>query len=176
MSVPFVGEIRMFGFNRVPSGWFACNGALISIAEYDVLFALLGTTFGGDGQSTFAVPDLRGRVPLHMGQGPGLSNRPLGAVSGTESVTLTQPQMPAHTHTLSVSSGVATLETPAAAALPGAVSGETFYVTDTNGATALAMEALAVTSSGGNQAHENCMPTLTVQYCIAWAGVFPSQS
>ncbi|MNN80541.1 hypothetical protein D3C81_1972850 [compost metagenome] len=97
-------------------------------------------------------------------------------MSGSETVTLTLPQMPAHTHALSVSTAAATLETPAATALPGAVSGETFYVTDTNGATPLAMEALAVTSSGGNQAHENCMPTLTVQYCIAWAGVFPSQS
>ena len=176
MSEPFVGEIRMFGFNRVPSGWLACNGALVSIAEYEVLFVLIGTTCGGDGQNTFAVPDLRGRLPLHMGQGPGLSNRALGAVSGSESVTLTLPQMPAHTHALSLASAVATLEAPVATALPGAVSGETFYVTDTNGATALAMEALAVTSSGGNQAHENCMPTLTVQYCIAWAGIFPQQA
>ncbi|MER2176199.1 MAG: tail fiber protein [Stenotrophomonas maltophilia] len=176
MSAPFVGEIRMFGFNRVPSGWFSCNGALVSIAEYDVLFMLLGTTYGGDGQSTFGVPDLRGRVPLHMGQGPGLSNRPLGTLSGSETVTLTLPQMPAHTHGLSVAGGAATLEGPVGTALPGAVSGETFYVTDTNGATALEMEALAVTSSGGNQAHENCMPTLTVQYCIAWAGIFPSQA
>jgi microcystin-dependent protein len=176
MSVPFVGEIRMFGFSRVPNGWLPCNGALMSIAEYEVLFTLLGTTYGGDGQSTFGVPDLRGRVPLHMGQGPGLSNRLPGMMSGSETVTLTVPQMPAHTHLLSVTTAAATLETPVGTALPGGVSGETLYVTDTSGASTLAMEDTAVTSSGGNQAHENCMPTLTVQYCIAAVGVYPSPS
>lgn len=175
MSTPFVGEIRMFGFSRVPDGWLPCDGALTSIAEYDVLYSLLGTIYGGDGQSTFGVPDLRGRVPLHMGQGPGLSNRVIGMVSGTESVTLTLPQMPAHTHALAVTTGAATLETPTATALPGAVSGETFYVTDITGASPLAMEDSAVTVTGGNQAHENCMPTLTVQYCIAAFGIYPSQ-
>jgi microcystin-dependent protein len=175
MSTPFVGEIRMFGFSRVPDGWLPCNGALISIAEYDVLYTLLGTTYGGDGQSTFGVPDLRGRVPLHMGQGPGLTNRVQGAGAGSESVTLTVAQMPAHTHALAVTTAAATLPAPTATALPGAVSGETFYVTDLSGASVLAMEASAVTLTGGNQAHENCMPTLTVQYCIAAFGVFPSQ-
>lgn len=176
MSQAYIGEIRMFGFSRVPQGWLACDGSLTSIAEYEVLFALLGTTFGGDGASTFAVPDLRGRLPLHMGQGPGLSNRNLGQISGSEQVTLTPLQMPAHTHVLSVTSATAGLTVPSATALPAAISGETFYVTDTTGATTLAMEETAVSISGGNLPHENCMPTLPVQFCICWAGIFPSQS
>lgn len=176
MSEAFVGEIRMFGFSRAPNGWQACDGSLLSIAEYEVLFMLLGTTFGGDGQNTFGVPDLRGRLPLHQGAGPGMSNHPIGQIAGTESVTLTLAQMPAHTHQLSVTSAAATLDVPATSALPGAVSGESFYLSDIAGATPLAMEETATSISGGNQAHENCMPTLTVQFCICWAGVYPSPS
>lgn len=177
MSQPFVGEIRMFGFGRVPNGWFACDGSLVAIAEYEVLFVLLGTTYGGNGQTTFAVPDLRGRLPLHQGQGQGLTPRVIGMTSGTESVTLTTTQMPSHTHALVATSVAASLDTPTATALPGAVSGETFYVSDVvTDATAIPMEPAAVSSSGGNLPHENCMPTLTVQYCIAWAGIYPSQS
>lgn len=176
MSEAFVGEIRMFGFSRAPNGWQACDGSLLSIAEYEVLFMLLGTTFGGDGQNTFGVPDLRGRLPLHQGAGPGMSNHPIGQIAGTESVTLTLAQMPAHTHQLSVTSAAATLDVPSTSALPGAVSGESFYLSDIAGATPLAMEETAISISGGNQAHENCMPTLTVQFCICWAGVYPSPS
>lgn len=177
MSMPFVGEIRMFGFGRVPNGWFTCNGALVSIAEYELLFTLIGTTYGGDGQNTFALPDLRGRLPLHQGAGIGLTNRVIGESSGTESVTLSVAQMPMHTHALTVTSAAATLDTPNATALPAAVAGETFYVSDVvTGATAVSMETEAVSVSGGSQAHENCMPTLTVQYCIAWAGIYPSQA
>lgn len=176
MSEAFIGEIRMFGFSRVPNGWQACDGSLLSIAEYDPLYALLGTTFGGDGQNTFGVPDLRGRLPLHQGAGPGMSNHPIGQIAGSESVTLTLGQMPTHTHELSVTSAAATLDVPSTSALPGSVSGESFYLSDIAGATALAMEDTAMGISGGNQAHENCMPTLTVQFCICWAGVYPSPS
>lgn len=176
MSDAFVGEIRMFGFSRAPNGWQACDGSLLPIAEYQALFMLLGTTYGGDGQSTFGVPDLRGRLPLHQGAGPVTSNHPIGQIGGSESVTLTLAQMPAHTHQLSVTSAAATLDVPAASALPGTVSGESFYLSDITGATALAMEDTAMSISGGSQPHENCMPTLTVQFCICWAGVFPSQS
>lgn len=176
MSVPYVGEIRMFGFARVPTGWFACDGSLLSIAENDVLYTLLGTTYGGDGVTTFGIPDLRGAVPLHQGQGPGLTLRPLGQRSGSETVTLTLPQMPSHTHGLVASSVAASLDTPGATALPGVVSGENFYVSDVANATAVQMEPTAVSNAGGNQPHENCMPTLTVQYCIASAGIFPTQS
>lgn len=175
MSTPYVGEIRMFGFGRVPNGWFACDGALQSIAEYEVLYTLIGTTYGGDGINTFGVPDLRGRVPLHQGTGPGLSNRVIGQMSGTESVTLIQQQLPQHTHPLMATTAASTTGAVGNTVLPGAVSGETMYVTDIAGAIAASLAPVALTSIGGNQPHDNTMPTLTVQYCIAWAGVFPSQ-
>ena len=98
MTTPYIGEIRLVGFNFAPRGWMACNGQLLSIATYSALFSLLGTTYGGDGITTFALPDLRSRIPVHQGQGPGLSNYVIGQMSGTESVTLTQNQIPAHTH------------------------------------------------------------------------------
>lgn len=176
MSEPYVGEIRMFGFSRVPNGWQACDGSLMPISEYDVLFALIGTTYGGDGQTTFAVPDLRGRVPVHQGQGPGLSNYVIGQVAGSEQVTLISSQMPAHTHTLVATTGAASALSPGNTLLPGALSGDTFYATDITGATPVAMSGQSTSVSGGGQPHENCMPTLTVQYCIAWAGIFPSQT
>lgn len=175
MSQPYVGEIRMFGFSRVPNGWQACDGSLLSIAEYEVLYALIGTTYGGDGQTTFGVPDLRGRLPIHQGTGPGLSNYVIGQMSGSESVTLTTQQMPAHTHTAVATTAAATAVTPGASLLPGAVSGDNFYVNTVAGNSAAAMSAQMLTQAGGSQSHENCMPTLTVQYCIAWAGIFPSQ-
>jgi len=175
MSQPYVGEIRMFGFGRTPNGWQACDGTLLPIAEYEVLYTLLGTTYGGDGQSTFGVPDLRGRLPIHQGTGPGLSNYVIGQKSGTESVTLISQQMPAHTHAAVATTGAATALTPGIALLPGAVSGDNFYASDVTGATAVPMSAQSTGLAGGSQPHENCMPTLTVQYCIAWAGIFPSQ-
>lgn len=176
MSYPFVGEIRMFGFGFTPIGWQACDGSLLSIAQYEVLFTVIGTTYGGDGQTTFAVPDLRGRLPIHQGQGPGLSNYIIGQVAGTETVTLLSTQMPAHTHTALATSGGATSLSPGPSLLPGAVSGDTFYATDLTGATAIAMSAQSMTAAGGNQPHDNTMPTLTVQYCIAYDGMFPTQS
>jgi microcystin-dependent protein len=178
MSTPYIGEIRMFGFGTrgAPNGWQACDGSLMSIAEFDALFALIGTTYGGDGQTTFAAPDLRGRLPIHQGTGPGLSTYVIGQRAGTETVTVLPTQMPAHTHTLAVTSSAATAITPGTSLLPGTVSGETFYTSDITGATALPMTAQATSSAGGSQPHENCMPTLTVQYCIATQGIFPSQA
>lgn len=174
MSTPYIGEIRMFGFGRTPNGWQACDGSLLPISQYDALFALIGTTYGGDGQTTFAVPDLRGRLPIHQGQGPGLSNYVIGQMAGTETVTVLQTQMPAHTHTLVATTGASTATTPGNTLLPGAVSGDTFYVNTVTGNTAAAMSAQMITLSGGSQPHENTMPTLTVQYCIATFGIFPS--
>lgn len=176
MSTPFIGEIRMFGFGRTPTNWQACDGSLLPISEYDALFALLGTTYGGDGQTTFAVPDLRGRLPLHQGQGPGLSNHVIGEISGSETVTLVSQQMPTHTHILMATTSAATTVTPGTSLLPGAVSGDTFYVNTITGNTAAPMSAQMLGISGGSQPHENTMPTLTVQYCIATAGIYPSQS
>lgn len=174
MSTPYIGEIRMFGFGRTPNGWQACDGSLLAISQYDALFALIGTTYGGDGQTTFAVPDLRGRLPIHQGQGPGLSNYVIGQRAGTESVTVLPTQMPAHTHTVVATTAAATSLTPGNTLLPGSVSGDTFYATDITGATVLGMSAQSTSLAGGSQPHENCMPTLTVQYCIATFGIFPS--
>lgn len=178
MSQPYIGEIRMFGFGTrgAPTGWQACDGSLLAISEYDALFALIGTTYGGDGQVTFAVPDLRGRLPIHQGQGPGLSNYVLGQKAGSETVTLLQSQMPVHTHTMVATTAASTALTPANTLLPGTVSGDTFYVNTLTGNNAAAMSAQMVNQAGGNQPHENCMPTLTVQYCIALFGIFPSQA
>ncbi len=176
MSQPYVGEIRMFAFgNRgAPSGWQSCNGGLLPISEYVALFALLGTTYGGDGQTTFAVPDLRGRIPLHQGTGPGLGTYVIGQRAGVEAVTLIANQMPAHTHALLASSAAATTATPGATVVPGAIGGDTIYATDLTGATTAPMAAQSTTIAGGSQPHENTMPTLTVQYCIAWAGIYPA--
>lgn len=174
MSTPYIGEIRMFGFGRAPNDWVACDGSLLPIAQYDALFALIGTTYGGDGQTTFAVPDLRGRIPVHQGAGPGLGTYVIGQSAGTEKVTLAQTQMPAHSHTLATTSAAATSTSPGPTLLPGTVSGDTFYVNALAGNTAVAMSAQMLGPTGGTQPHENCMPTLTAQYCIAWAGVWPS--
>ena len=175
MATPFIGEIRMFSFGRTPQNWQACDGSLLSISEYEVLFMLIGTTYGGDGQNTFAVPDLRGRLPLHQGQGPGLSNYVIAQTSGTETVTLTGLQMPAHTHTLVATTAAATATAPTGL-LPGTVAGDMFYATDISGVVALPMATQSTTITGGSLPHDNVMPTLTVQYCISTAGIFPQQS
>lgn len=176
MSEPFVGEIRLFGFQRVPTGWLQCNGQLLSIAQYDVLFALIGTTYGGDGQTAFALPDLRGQLPVHQGGGPGLTPRALGQAGGREAVTLLANQLPAHSHPLHATT------TPASAAVPGtgvelgALGSDVMYATDIIGAHPLVMDASSVSQTGGNLAHDNLMPTQTVSFCIAYQGIFPSQN
>ncbi|QQP99388.1 phage tail protein [Lysobacter enzymogenes] len=176
MSEPYLGEIRLFGFTRVPQGWYACNGQMVSIAENEALFMLLGTIYGGDGINTFAVPDMQGRVPVHFGTAPGLSTYVIGQRAGSESITLIGQQMPQHTHTMVATTLTATAKTPAANLELGALNGDVLYVTDTSGASAFPASPLSVSAVGGNQPHENQMPTLTVQYCIAAYGVFPSQS
>lgn len=176
MSNPYLGEIRLFGFSRTPIGWQTCDGSLLSIAEYDALYVLLGTTYGGDGINTFAVPDLRGRVPIHQGQGPGLSPYVIGQKAGTEHVTLVGTQMPAHTHTMLATTNAATSRTPGTTLLPGAISGDTLYASDVAGATPIGMAPGSTSNVGGTQPHDNTMPTLTVQYCISLFGIFPTQS
>lgn len=176
MSTPYVGEIRMFGFSRVPNGWFACDGSLKSIAEYEVLYMLLGTTYGGDGQVTFAVPNLAGRVPMHWGRGPGLSAYVAGQLSGTENVTLLPPQMPIHSHTMLATQGLATSTSVGTNVELGTLNNDTMYATDINGAAGARTSPASTQNSGQTLPHDNTMPTLTTQFCIAWAGVFPSQS
>ena len=176
MSTPYIGEIRLFGFSRMPIGWQTCDGSLLNIAENEALYVLLGTTYGGDGVNTFAVPDLRGRVPIHQGQGPGLSPYVIGQKAGTENVTLTGPQLPGHSHTMLATTAAATSRTPGTTLLPGAISGDTLYASDVAGATPIGMAPVSTDIAGGNQPHDNTMPTLTVQYCISLFGIFPTQS
>lgn len=172
---PFIGEIRLLPYNFAPVGWQDCNGALLPISENDALYALIGTTYGGDGVNTFAVPDLRGRVPIHQGTGTGLSNYVLGQVAGSETVTLTSAQMPAHTHTVMVTSGQAATGMPSGTMEPGAISGDTMYTSDLTGITAFPLINTMIGPAGGNQPHDNTMPTLTVRFCIALNGIWPSQ-
>lgn len=175
MSTPYVGEIRLFGFSRVPNGWLPCNNSLQPISEYEVLYTLIGTTYGGDGQTTFATPNLSGRVPIHQGTGAGLSTYVIGQAAGTENVTLLPPQIPAHTHPYMTTIGPANSASVGSLVELGAITGDTMYVTDTSGATPIATSAAATQITGSTGPHDNTMPTLTVQYCIAWAGVFPTQ-
>ena len=176
MSDQFIGEIRWFTYPRgAPSGWVACNGSLLSIAQYDLLYTLLGTIYGGDGITTFAVPDLRGRIPLHQGNGIGLTPRPIGQISGTEGVTLTANQLGGHTHFLVASTNPATSATAANMVLAQIGGGDTLYLAANSGAAAAPLLP-CVGATGGNQPHENCAPTLPLSPCIAFVGVYPNQS
>lgn len=176
MSTPYVGEIRHFGFPRVPTGWHACDGSLLSIAEYEVLYTLLGTNYGGDGVTSFGVPDLRGQTPLHQGNGQGLTPRVLGQSGGSEQVTLTPLQLPQHTHAWMATQGAATAATPGPNVILGAPATDTLYVTDITGYVAYPLAANSVQPAGNTLPHENMMPTLTVNICIALYGIFPSQN
>lgn len=178
---PTLSEIRIFAGNFAPLSWAFCNGALLSIAENTALFSLIGTTYGGDGQVTFALPDLRGRVPVGTGQGAGLSYWDLGEVEGTETVTLIQSQLAAHTHTANgVATPSANVSGAGAASTPGngffSISSSEIYSTPHNqvgGATPFTIN-LGIT--GSNQPHENMMPYLAMNYIIAVEGIYPSRN
>jgi len=171
MAQPYVGEIRIFAGNFAPNGWMFCEGQTLPISENDVLFTLIGTTYGGDGQETFNLPNLASRVPLHFGTGPDGTTYQMGEAAGTESVTLTTQQIPIHTHTLLGSSAAATKGNPSGAVL--GQSAQVSYMMETDAA--LAMNANSITPAGGSQPHENCQPFLCVNYIISLFGVFPSQ-
>ena len=180
MAEPFVGEIRMTGFNFAPVGWALCSGQIMPISQNQALFSLLGTTYGGDGLTTFALPDFRGRVPIHQGQGAGLSPYVLGEAYGVESATLSLYQMPSHSHQVNCGSvaasqsqaGVATQADPAGN-FPGAESaGAGIY---TGGSNAI-MNPAMITPSGGSVPHENRQPSLVVNFIIALQGIFPSRT
>mgnify|MGYP000036760366 CR=1 FL=1 len=172
MSDPFIGEIRMFGGNFAPLNWSFCNGDLIAISQNDTLFTLIGTTYGGDGQETFALPNLYGRIPIHQGQGPGLSSRIIGESSGTETVTLSPNQVPVHTHGFLSDTNAAAGLTPQNSFL--ATGNSDIYTTDTS--TPSAMNPGAITISGGSQPHDNMMPFLAVNFIISLYGIFPSRA
>ena len=176
MSEPFIGEIRLFPYARgAPSGWNICDGSLQSIADNPALYNLLGTTYGGDGQTTFGLPDMRGRVPIHQGNGTGLSPYALGQIGGTETVTLTSEQMPSHFHYPSASTqagGSAAPTNNVTATNPD----QTFYPVAGDGSSPYALPPATIGASGNNQAHENVGPTLALNYCIALLGIYPSQN
>ncbi len=176
MSEPFLGEIRMFGGNFAPRGWAYCNGQLLSIAQNTALFSLLGTTYGGDGRVTFGLPDLRGRVAINQGQGPGLSNYSLGEVTGTESVTILQNQMPPHTHTVACNTGVATQPSPANNLFASPVDSQggagNGYAPTANGT----MSPTMIGSAGGGTPVPILQPLLCVSFIIALEGIFPSRN
>jgi microcystin-dependent protein len=166
----YVGEIRMFGGNFAPSGWMFCQGQLLPISEYDTVFNLIGTTYGGDGETTFALPDLRGRVPVHQGQLGGGGNYVVGTLAGTENVTLTTAQIPAHAHTVQASSNPGTQAGPGGAVL---ASGVDMYAAN---APDVALAAGSVQADGGSQPHSNFQPYQCVSFIISLFGVYPSQS
>lgn len=178
---PFVGELRWVPYNFAPRGWASCNGQILPIAQNQALFSLLGTTYGGNGQTTFALPDLRGRMPIHFGQGPGLSNRDLGEVGGAESVTLLVTEMPAHTHALQASTALAPRFNPTGSVLgrPAEYTGSGYVASETRIYRAAepntTLAPAAVGTTGGSQAHAN-MPPYTGMHCIiAMTGIFPAR-
>ncbi len=175
MSEPFVGEIRMFAGNFAPEGWALCDGQLLAVNQHDALFSLLGTIYGGDGRTTFGLPDMRGRLPIHQGQGPGLSDRRIGQKVGTENVALTWNQNPSHNHTLASNASAAN----ASSRNPGGnlvarAKGDIYQ--EAVGASLVNMNAQSTSSTGGGQSHNNVQPFLCVNFIIALQGVFPSRS
>lgn len=175
MADPFVAEIRIFPFNFAPKGWAWCDGQLLPISQNTALFSLLGTTYGGDGKSNFALPDLQGRAPMHPGQGPGLSLHDLGETGGSDTVTLLESEIPAHSHAMmaSVENGTQGTLTPGIT-LASSVGGTLYQSNTTSNLVQMSPNALA--PAGGGQAHNNLQPYLTLYFCIALQGVFPPRS
>lgn len=169
MSDPYVGEIRMFGGNFAPAGWAFCNGALLPISEYDTLFNLIGTTYGGDGQNTFALPNLQGRLPVHIGSG-----FVIGQVAGSETVTLTVNQLPVHNHAFTASQNNGTAASPAGAVPATLPAGSNAYLQSPAGTPLNSSSLLA--DPGGGQPHDNLQPFLCVSFIISLFGIFPTQT
>lgn len=166
MAQPYVGEIRMFAGNFAPTGWMFCEGQLMPISENETLFQLIGTTYGGDGQSTFALPDLRGRIPIHNGNGFILAE-----TGGAEEITLTAAQIPAHTHALVATTDLANSASPADAYLSATATGNKIYST---ASPSIPLSAQEISPTGGSQPHTNFQPYLCVDYIISLFGIFPS--
>jgi microcystin-dependent protein len=173
MSEPYLGMIIIVPYNFSPRGWAFCNGQILPIAQNTALFSLLGTTFGGNGQTTFALPDLRGRVSNSSGQGPGLSSYDLGQVGGTESTTLTVNQMPTHNHIVNATGGDGTASKPEGKFL--ANSGSSLIYSDTI-SDPVTLAVTSISNTGGNQPFGILQPYLTLNYCIALEGIFPSRN
>lgn len=161
----------MFAGNFAPQGWAFCDGQLLAVSQNDALFSLFGTTYGGDGRTTFGLPDLRGRVPIHAGTGPGLSNRRLGSKAGTESVTLTGSQIPSHAHTVRGTGNTAATGNPADQ-VPAQSTTVSLYAPT---APTVDMNPAAVVATGGSRSHSNLMPTLCIHFIVALVGIYPSR-
>lgn len=171
MSEPFVAEVRIFAGNFAPRGWAFCNGQLLPISQNTALFSLIGTTYGGDGRTTTALPNLQGRAPMHPGRGPGLTDRRLGQRGGVETVTLTEAQMPNHTHTLRATSEDGNRQDPAGKAF---ARGTPMYLPPPQ--TTAAMDPEVLPQAGCSQAHNNLQPFLVINFIIALVGLYPSRS
>ena len=176
MADPFVAEIRIFPFNFAPKGWAFCDGQILPISQNTALFSLLGTVYGGDGKSTFALPDLQGSVPMHPGQGQGLSLYDLGQIGGTETVTLLQSEIPIHVHTVGMAnSGNGDNVSPVGNTWAGVPSGRGFLLSYHSGPPTAKMLATLILPAGGDLPHTNMQPYLTLNFCIALQGVFPAR-
>jgi microcystin-dependent protein len=173
MAQPYVGEIRMFAGNFAPNGWMFCEGQTLPISENEVLFQLIGTTYGGDGEETFNLPNLASRVPLHMGTGPSGTTYQLGEMAGTEQETLTTQQIPTHTHPMIAVAGNGTATNPGNSVLAGSASSLQPYLEDS---ASIQLNAQMAQPAGGSQPHENTQPFLCINFIISLFGVFPSQT
>jgi microcystin-dependent protein len=171
MSEPFVGEIRLVGFNFAPVNWALCNGQSLAISQFEVLFTLIGTTYGGDGVNTFNLPNLQSRIPFHMGSNSNGDNFVIGQSAGSESVTLITQQIPAHSHTLAANSGTGGQPSPAADVWAGSTLDQF-----STGAPANSMSPNGTANSGGSLPHDNVAPVLVVNFVISLFGIFPSQN
>jgi len=174
MSDPFIGEIKMFAGNFAPRSWALCDGQLVAVTQNEALFSLLGTIYGGDGRTTFGLPDMRGRIPLHQGQGPGLSNRRIGEKFGTENETLTTQQLPAHNHQFQASTNPADSGYPAANVVADTDTTLTYRKSIFDPDTPF--PANTISNSGSSQPHSNIMPFQCINFIIALFGVYPSRS
>jgi microcystin-dependent protein len=176
MSDPFVAEIRIFPFNFAPKGWAFCDGQLLPLSQNTALFSLVGTFYGGDGKTTFALPNLQGSVPMQQGQGSGLSDRFIGEMSGTETVTLLVSEIPAHTHVARASNQQGDVQQPTATVSLARPNGATPYVDGSTNPPLVPMAFQALPPTGGSLPHNNMQPYLTLNFCIALQGVFPPRS
>lgn len=176
MADPFVAEIRIFPFNFAPKGWAFCDGQILPLSQNTALFSLLGTTYGGDGKSNFALPNMQGNAPMHPGQGPGLSLHDLGETGGSETVTLLESEIPSHSHSLMASSTASTKPNPIGNANARISSGATPYVAANPAPPIVAFASQALAPAGGDQPHNNMQPYLTLNFCIALQGVYPPRT
>lgn len=177
MSDPYVGEIRMFAGNFAPRNWAYCNGQILAIAQNDALFSLLGSTYGGDGRTTFALPDMRGRLPVHQGTGPGLTPRMLGARFGSENITLSAGQIPAHTHTYNASADIVDSANPGSDVLASQNDGDTPYAALPADLSKLEnMNSDTLARAGGGMPHNNMMPFVSISFIISLFGIYPSRN